>query len=206
MRASVALLMAAAFAAVVAVTAQQSNTFWHNLNSGASTENRPMCMPYADPKTSRAYWIVDNTATWNPPTDCAWRAVNTTEKPPRTFYENFRTNLTQWQRPDALAWQLMDRSKPYFFNTVSNETTRITPPEMGFKDEERNATYYANGYKVTWDAPPEARWFKGYDEKRKRDYFWNPVLKESVWVVPAKSNLAWTTWYETIEDPVKFDL
>lgn len=193
----------AAFAAAVSA---QTNLFWHNLNTGASTENRPMCLPYADTKTSRAYWIVDNAATWIAPTDCAWRAINTTEKPPRTFYENFRTNVTQWERPDALAWQLMDREKPFYFNKVNNETSRIVPRELGFKDEERNATYYQIGDQVTWDAPAEAQWHKGYDEKRKRDYFFNPVLKESVWVVPAKSNLAWSTWYETVPDPVKFDL
>lgn len=206
MKFAVGPLLALAFTGLAA--AQSSSTyFWHNLNTGDASDSRPYCLPFPDPKHSnRGYFIIDGVATWKAPPECAWRPMNNTDTPPLTFYTNYVTNITQWERPDALAWVKMDRTKPFFLNTVTNETTRITPPEVGFKDEQRNATYYKAGNVTTWEAPPEAQWHKAYDEKRKRDYFFNDVLKESVWVVPAKSNLAWKTWYETVEDPIRWEL
>jgi hypothetical protein len=190
---------------VTSVASQTSNLFWHNLNSGSASETRPACVPFKDTKSERAYWVIDEAPTWVPPVECAWRAVNSTDKPPRTFYVNFISNATQWERPESLAWVMMDRSKPYYINVVSNETTRIVPPEVGYRDDERNATYYKVNDDVTWDAPQEAQWYKAYDEKRKRDYFYNGVTGKVEWVVPAKSNLAWVTWYETVVDPSKVE-
>ena len=193
-------------AAMAAVASAQSNLFWHNEVTGASSDERPECLPYPDSKTKRSYWIVDGVASWVAPTEYSWRAINTTEKPPRTFYENYKTNETQWEKPASLAWVLMDREKPFYFNSVSNQTTRITPSEVGFHDQDRNATYYKIGNDTTWDPPAEASWHKAFDSKRNRTYFFNPVTKESVWVVPEKSNLAWSKWFDSVPDPVKWDL
>jgi hypothetical protein len=81
------------------------------------------------------------------------------------------------------------------------------PPEVGYKDEERNATYYvaADGA-VTWEPPVEARWRKGYDAKRARDYYFNEVTKETVWTLPAASGLSWQRWYAPTTDPHHVDL
>ena len=101
MRVASVLLALAAFASTVA---SQSNLFWHNEVTGASSDERPECLPYPDQKTKRSYWIVDGVASWVAPTEYSWRAINTTEKPPRTFYENYKTNETQWEKPASLGW------------------------------------------------------------------------------------------------------
>jgi hypothetical protein len=207
MRGSLALVVALG-AAVLAVVAAQSpsNKFWHNLNSGNSQDERPECLAWKDAKTGRGYWIIDGAAVWDPPVQFAWRAVNTTEKPPRQFYENTKSNTTQWTRPTEMAWVYLDRDQPYYFNIITNETTRIVPPEVGFKDEERNATYYLVNGDATWEPPLAARWHKSYDEKRARHYYFNDETKESVWTLPAASGLAWQRWFGPATDPHHVDL
>jgi len=193
--------------AFVSAVDSPANAFWHNLNTGNSQESRPDCLPWKDSKTGRGYWILDGKAVWDPPVQYAWRAVNTTEKPPRTFYENFKSNDTQWIRPDEMAWIYLDRDKPYFFNIITNETTSIVPPEVGYSDAERNATYYVNAQgNPTWEPPLDARWVKAFDAKRKRDYFFNSVTNETVWTLPAASNLAWQRWFSPATDPYHVDL
>jgi hypothetical protein len=205
MRSAFAVALAAAFMAVVAAQSP-SNKFWHNMNTGVSQDTRPECLPWKDAKTGRGYWIVNGAAVWEPPVQFAWRAVNTTEKPPRHFYENTKSNTTQWTRPTEMAWVYLDRDQPYYFNVITNETTRIVPPEVGFKDEERNATYYLVNGEATWEPPVEARWHKSHDAKRARDYYFNEVTKETVWTLPAASGLSWQKWYAPANDPHHVDL
>jgi hypothetical protein len=201
-----AALVAAASVVVASAAQSPSNFFWHNLNTAVSQETRPECLQWRDAKTGRGYWIVGGEAIWDPPAQFAWRAVNTTDTPARTFYENTKTNTTQWTRPDELAWLYLDRERPYYFNIVTNETTHLVPPEVGYDDEARNATYYVVDGVVTWEPPLAARWFKSHDEKRKRDYYYNADTKESVWTLPAASSLSWQKWFASAEDPYKVDL
>ena len=206
MRSAFVVSLATALLAVVSAAQSPGNFFWHNMNTGVSQDTRPDCLAWKDAKTGRGYWIVNGAAVWEPPVQFAWRAVNTTETPPRTFYENTKSNTTQWTRPTEMAWVYLDRDQPYYFNIITNETTRIVPPEVGFKDEERNATYYLVNGEATWEPPVDARWHKGYDEKRKRDFYYNTATNETVWTLPAASGLSWQRWYAPATDPHKVDL
>jgi hypothetical protein len=204
-------------AGLVGLAVARDSYYFYNLNTGASQHDLPACVGIKDPtqagtkNSERPYWIVDGKAVWEPSTDCAWNAANTTDIPPQTYYFNSASKAVQWERPDSLAWVNMSKSEAdkFYVNSVTTETTRTLPKVLGHEDKVRGATYYLDkDGKASWTVPIEAQWIKAESEEHGRPYFYNPVLNQQTWELPANASIAWQTWYsyEPITSVYKEDL
>ena len=166
--------------------------FYYNVQTGASTHERPPEMAYYDSQ-NQPYWVVNGETTRTPPTDWAWVAG---EKDGRAFWHNLVTKESVWDQPVAAAWSARDSDKPFYVNVVTKESTYERPAVLGVHAEEHNATYYVDGDgNSTWEAPLDAQWREVTDPDTGRPYYHNEKSGETTWEPPPDSNVAWQRWF-----------
>lgn len=106
----------------------------------------------------------------------------------RPYYFNPSLQLSQWEKPEALAWTQKHATKFFWHNTVTDEVQWETPPDARLKSDEHPGQYYhvVNG-EATWESPHG--WEVVFDDKYGQEYYRNTKSDESSWVKPAE--LGW---------------
>ena len=59
-----------------------------------------------------------------------------------TYYHNPSLKLSQWEKPEALAWTKKDSERYFWYNSVSKESTWETPRDARFESEEHPGRFY----------------------------------------------------------------
>jgi hypothetical protein len=118
--------------------------FWFNNVTGASSWERPEAIGITSSDGDTKYWIINGVSTWEPPAEFSWRAVVSPDpaQEGRTYFENWITKETTWDRPACLGWSRRSQSKTYWWNMVTLETTRNAPVHVVGIETADGHTYY----------------------------------------------------------------
>ena len=70
------------------------------------------------------------------------RNIQEDTKDMRTYYHNPSLKLSQWEKPEALAWTKKDSKRYFWYNSVSKESSWDTPRDAKFESEEHPGRFY----------------------------------------------------------------
>ena len=121
----------------------------------------------------------------------------------RPYYHNSALKLTQWEKPEELAWVKKHGSKFYWHNTVTDDVQWETPPDVRHSsDEEPEQFYYVVDGEITYESPHG--WEARVDDKSGDPYYHNTHSEESSWVKPIE--LGWVKVHVDFDDAVETEL
>ena len=70
------------------------------------------------------------------------RNVQEDTKDMRTYYHNPSLKLSQWEKPEALAWMKKDSNRYFWYNSVSKESSWDTPRDAKLESAEHPGRFY----------------------------------------------------------------
>jgi len=172
---------------VQAESNDEENFFWYNEITGDVSWTGPW--REVKDENGKTYYVDNKTneASWTYPTD--WQETTSEGK---TFYYNVETKVTQWEKPEALAWVKKDAKKYFWYNSNTKEKQWENPENVPLVSEEHGGREYwlVNGV-PTWDKPHQ--WSSHIDEQSGKEFYVNSITGEKTWDVPTE--LAWQKLY-----------
>lgn len=122
----------------------------------------------------------------------------------REYYVNADTQESSWEVPPQFAWKRLNGETVYYFNTITGESHREKPEEMGHVDDETGRTYWIDKRtgEPTWESD---HWWtevtiESDDDSDMvgRTYWQQETTKEVQWDKPEV--LGWVEWFDEVKD------
>lgn len=187
--------------------------FWYNVITGETVAVSPLPTKHADPVSGSDYWAMpDGSTQWNRPTEMAWYKTEHqakdgelhAEHDGREYYVNADTQESSWEVPPQFAWKRLNGETVYYFNTITGESQREKPEEMGHVDDETGRTYWIDKRtgEPTWES--DHWWTEVTIESDDdpdmvgRTYWQQETTKEVQWDKPEV--LGWVEWFDEVKD------